>query len=78
MPSHSHLAEHNGQLAHAIVCAAGRHTLIGRDVRGALPDRAGVQCRVLCVQYNQARRAYYWRMACKLPIKDYNHGQIKL
>ena len=40
--------------------------------------RAGVQCRMLCVQYNQARRANYWRMACKLPIKDYNHGRIKL
>ena len=76
MPVHSHLGEHNRQLVHATVHAAEQHTLIGSDVRGALPDRAGVQRRTVRA-VKPAGRAYYWRTACNQELQPWPDISVK-
>ena len=76
MPAHSHLGEHNRQLAHATVHAAEQHALIGSDVRGALPDRAGMQRRTVRA-VKPAGRAYYWRTACNQELQPWPDISVK-
>ena len=76
MPAHSHLGEHNRQLAHATVHAAERHALIGSDVRGALPDRAGVQRRAVRT-VKPAMCAYYWQTACNQELQLWPDKSVK-